>query len=184
MTPHYQFVHPGSCAKLIFMPSDEYDATPAEVRSFALLQIGLTAGFLLLLFFMLGGSDADFPPIWLTVALLALVALGAFLSERVWLTGSPLPADADPAELREEAVGVFAAQTVRKLLYCELPLLVAVIVTFVAGHGGWPIVIAGFPGMLVLTWEVWPTPRNTSMTAAMLDSQGADSRLVESFLDA
>jgi hypothetical protein len=165
------------------MPSDEYDATPGEVRNFALVQIGLTAAFLVLLFFMLGGSDADFPPIWLTVLLVALVGVGAFLSERVWLTGAPLPADSDPAELRDEAVGIFAAQTVRKLIYCEVPLLVAIVVTFVAGHGGWPLVIAGFPGILVLTWEVWPSPRNTSMTAAMLDSQGAESHLVESFLD-
>ncbi|MET0929500.1 MAG: hypothetical protein ABWX74_08275 [Aeromicrobium sp.] len=163
------------------MSSDDYESTPAEVRSFALLQMGLTAVFLVLLFFMLGGFDADFPPIWMTVLLVALVGVGAFLAERVWLSASPLPADADPAELRDEAVGVFASQTVRKLMYCEAPLLVAVVVTFVSDHGGWPLAIAGFPGLLVLTWEVWPTLRNTSLTAAMLDSQGADSQLVESF---
>ncbi|MET0448404.1 MAG: hypothetical protein ABW004_08350 [Aeromicrobium sp.] len=165
------------------MRSAETGDTPAEVRSFALLQIGVTAVFLVLLFFMLGGSDADFPPIWLTVLLVALVAVGAFLSERVWLTASPLPADVDPDEAREDAVGVFAAQTVRKLMYCEAPLLFAVVVTFVGDHGGWPLVIAGFPGLLVLTWEIWPSLRNTSLTAAMLDSQGAESQLVESFLE-
>ena len=165
------------------MPSVEYDATPAEVRSFALLQIGLTGGFLLLLFFMLGGDHAPFTPIWLTVVLVALVAVGAFLSERVWLSASPLPADTDPAEAERDAVGIFAAQTVRKLIFCETPMLVAVVVAFVTDHGGWPLVVAGFPGMLVLTYEVWPSPRNTSLTAAMLDSQGAESRLVESFLD-
>lgn len=158
--------------------------TPAEVRSFALVQIGITAVFLLLLFFMLGGSDADFPPVWLTVLLVVLVGVGTFLAERVWLTASPLPADVDPDEARQEAVGVFAAQTVRKLMYCEAPLLFAVVVAFVSGHGGWPLVIAGFPGLLVLTWEIWPSLRNTSLTAAMLDSQGAESRLVESFLEA
>jgi hypothetical protein len=59
-----------------------------------------------------------------------------------------------------------------------------VIVAFATDHGGWPVVIAGFPGLLVLTWEVWPSPRNTSMTAAMLDSQGAQSHLVESYDEA
>ncbi|MET0468542.1 MAG: hypothetical protein ABW075_03220 [Aeromicrobium sp.] len=166
------------------MASEVHESSPAEVRSFALLQIGLTAVFLVLLFFMLGGSDADYPPIWLIVLLVALVGVGAFLSERVWLTGSPLPADSDPAELRERAVSIFASQTVRKLIYCEAPLLVAVVIAFVTDHGGWPLVVAGFPGLLVLTWEIWPTPRNTSLTAAMLDSQGAESHLVESFLDA
>lgn len=164
------------------MASDEFDASPSEVRNFALLQVGLTAGFFVLLFFMLGGSDADYPPIWLVVVLVALVGLGAFMAERVWLTATPLPPDADPQDLQRDAIGIFAGQTVRKLMYCEAPLLIAVAVTFVGDYGGWPLVVAGFPGLLVLAWEVWPSPRNTSMSAAMLDSQGADSQLVESFL--
>ncbi|MCD9198424.1 hypothetical protein [Aeromicrobium wangtongii] len=163
------------------MPSVEYEATPSEVRKFALLQIVLTAVFFVLLFFMLGGDDAPFPPVWLTVLLVVLVGAGAVMAERVWLSSSPLPADADPDEARRDAVGVFAAQTVRKLTYCEAPLLIAVLVAFVTDHGGWPLVIAGFPGLLVLTWELWPSLRNTSLTAAMLDSKGADSQLVESF---
>lgn len=165
------------------MPREEFDATPAEVRNFALLQVALTAAFFVLLFFMLGGSDADYPPVWLSIALVVLVGVAAFLAERVWLSTSPLPADLDPAEQQRLAVGVFAGQTVRKLAICEAPLLIAVLVTFVTDHGGWPLVIAGFPGLLVLVWEVWPTLRNTSMTAAMLDAKGADSRLVESFID-
>ena len=166
------------------MPSDAYQSTPAEVRKFALLQIGLTAVFLAVLFFVLGGSDAAYPPIWLAVVLVALVAVGAVLAERVWLTASPLPADAGADEQHERALSIFATQTIRKLAYCEAPLLAAVVVAFVTDHGGWPLVIAGFPGLLVLTWEVWPSPRNTSLTAAMLDSQGAQSRLVESYEEA
>jgi hypothetical protein len=165
------------------MPSEEFDATPAEVRSFALLQVGLTAAFFVLLFFMLGGTAEDYPPVWLCLVLVALVGVGAWLAERVWLSSSPLPADADPAEARARAVGIFAGQTVRKLIYCEIPLLFSVLVGFVGGYGGWPLVVAGFPGLLVLAWEVWPSLRNTSMTAAMLDSQGAESHLVESFIE-
>jgi hypothetical protein len=163
------------------MPSVEYEATPSEVRKFALAQIVITAVFLVLLFFMLGGDGQPFPPVWMTVLILALVAAGAAMAERVWLSASPLPADVDPEEARRDAVGIFAAQTVRKLTFCEAPLLFAVLLGFVADHGGWPLVIAGFPGLLILTWELWPTLRNTSLTAAMLDSQGADSQLVESF---
>lgn len=165
------------------MPRDAFDASPAEVRSFALLQVGLTAGFLVLLFFMLGGSDADYPPVWMAVALVVLVAIGAVLAERVWLSAAPLSPELEPAEQERLAVGVFAAQTVRRLACCEAPLLIAVLVTFVVDHGGWPLVIAGVPGLIVLAWEVWPGLRNTSMTAAMLDSRGADSRLVESFVE-
>ncbi|MRK01301.1 hypothetical protein GEV27_07165 [Aeromicrobium sp. S22] len=165
------------------MPRDEFDASPAEVRSFALLQVGLTAGFFVLLFFMLGGSDADYPPTWMAVALVVLVGVGAFLAERVWMSAAPLDPDLAPADQHRLAVGVFAGQTVRRLAFCEAPLLIAVLVTFVTDHGGWPLVIAGVPGLLVLAWEIWPSLRNTSMTAAMLDSRGADSRLVESFIE-
>jgi hypothetical protein len=166
------------------MPSVEYESTPSEVRSFALVQIGLTAGFFVLLFFMLGGTSEPFPPVWLSVVLVVLVGVGAFLAERVWLSASPLEPATAPDDAQREAVGIFAGQTVRKLVYCEAPLLVAVGVAFVSDHGGWPLVVAGFPGLLVLAWEVWPSPRNTSLTAAMLDSRGAESQLVESFLDA
>ena len=166
------------------MSSAEYDATPAEVRRYAVLQLVLVGGFLVLLFFMNGGDDADFSPWWAVAVQLVLIGVGTFLAERVWLTASPLPADADPAALRDQAVGIFAAQTVRKLLYCTAPLLFGVVLALVTDHGGWPVAVAGFPGLLVLTWEIWPTVRNTSMTAAMLDSRGADSQLVESFREA
>lgn len=165
------------------MPSVEYDATAPEVRHFVLLQMALTAVFCLILFFVLGGIDkADLPPLWLSAILVVAVGIGAVLSERVWLTASPLPPDGDPERLRREAIGVFAGQTVRKLMYCDAPLLLAAIVAFVTDHGAWPLVIAGVPGLLVLAWEVWPTLRNTSLCAGMLDAQGADSRLVQSFL--
>lgn len=163
------------------MPSAEYDATPKEIRNFALLQVGLVAGFLVLLFFMLGGSDADYPPIWMCIALVVPIAVGAFFAERVWLTASPLDPDDSVRDQRGQAIGVFAGQTVRKLFYCSIPLLPAIAVAFAGDHGGWPLVIAGFPGVAVIAWETWPSLRNTSMTAAMLDSQGAESHLVESF---
>jgi hypothetical protein len=166
------------------MPSAEYDATPKEVRNFALLQIGLVGAFLVLLFFMFGGAVDDYPPTWLAIALVVPIAIGAFLSERVWLSASPLSADEPPFELRNQAVGVFAAQTVRKFFYCFATLLPAVVVTFVGDYGGWPLVIAGFPGLAVIGWETWPSVRNTSKTAAMLDSKGAESHLIESFLEA
>lgn len=163
------------------MPSVDYDATAPEVRHFVLLQMVLTAGFCVLLFFVLGGTDADLPPIWLSVTLVALVIVGAVLSERVWLTASPLPADGEPDRLRRDAIGIFAGQTVRKLVYCEAPLLIAAVIAFVTDYAAWPLVIAGFPGILVLAWEVWPSLRNTSIVAGMLEANGADSRLVESF---
>lgn len=164
------------------MPSVEYADNPRELRNFAMLQWVLTAGFLILLFWMLGGTDADYPPIWLAGVLVALVIVGAVFAERAWHSVRPLPADTAARDVRGEAVGIFAKLTVRKLIFCEAPLLIAVLVAFVTPYAGWPLVIAGFPGLLVLAWETWPSLRNTSMAAAMLDAAGAKSGLVDSFL--
>ena len=80
-----------------------------------------------------------------------------------------------------EAVGIFASQIVRKLAYCEAGVIFAVIVGFVTPYGGWPMLIGGVPGLALIAFETWPSLRNTSMTAAMLDSEGAESGLVEAF---
>lgn len=164
------------------MPSVEYADNPRELRNFAILQWVLTAGFFVLLFWMLGGTDADYPPIWLAAVLVVLVIVGAVFAERAWQSVTPLPAETAARDVRAEAIGRFAKLTVRKLIFCEAPMLIAVIVAFVTPYAGWPLVIAGFPGLLVLAWETWPSLHNTSMAAAMLDAAGAESGLVESFL--
>jgi hypothetical protein len=164
------------------MPSVEYADTPRELRGFAILQWLLTAGFLVLLYWMLGGTDADFPPYWLAGLLLVLVVCGTILAERAWLSMRALPSNIAESEAQSAAIGLFAKLTVRKLIFCEIPLLVAVFVAFVSPYAAWPLVIAGFPGLLVLAWETWPSLRNTSMAAAMLEASGAESGLVQSFL--
>jgi len=112
------------------------------------------------------------------------IALGAFFSERVWLTGKPLDPN-ESAETNEElAIVAYANQTVRKLIYCEAPLIFAVFASFVGNYGGWPVLIAALPGLIVQAWETWPHLRNTSMSAAILDPKGAESRLVENFVRA
>jgi hypothetical protein len=163
------------------MATAEYETTPSEVRNFALLQLGLTAVFLVLIYALIGGTDADFLPWWLLVVLLAAVAVGATLAERVWLSASPLPPADDRDALTARAVGIFAGQIVRKQAYCQAPILLAVLCTFVFPHGGWPIIVGGLPGLVVLAFETWPGLRNTSMTEAMLNAEGAEAGLVESF---
>ncbi len=164
------------------MAQNEYDATPRELRNFALLQIVLTAGFLAVLFWMLGGTDADRPHWGVWAGLLAAVAIGGVLADRVWLSADPLDPAADHDENRTIAVSVFAGQTVRRLLLCEAPMLIAVLVAFVTDTGGWPIAIAGLPGLIVMSFEVWPSLRNVSMTETMLDAGGASSDLIDSFV--
>jgi hypothetical protein len=164
------------------MPSIEYADDPRDLRNFAIVQWVMTAGFLALLFWMLDGTNADFPPTWLAAVLLALVVAGTVAAERAWRSVTPLRANTSGHEVRAVAVGQFAKLTIRKLIFCETPLLIAVIVAFVSSYAGWPLVIAGFPGLLVLAWETWPSLRNTSMAAAMLDAAGAESGLIESFM--
>jgi len=163
------------------MKTPEYETSPSEVRTFAFLQLGLTTVFLALLFLAFGGTDADLPPWWVITMLLAVVAVTGFMAERVWLSAAPMDPDADPDDLQVRAVGIFAGQIVRKLAWCEAGVIFAVIVGFVAPYGGWPMLIGGIPGLAVLAFETWPSLRNTSITEAMLDAEGAESRLVEAF---
>jgi hypothetical protein len=163
------------------MKSREYETSPSEVRTFAFLQLGLTAIFLALLFFAFEGTNANRPPWWLIAVLLVAIAISGFLAERVWLTATPMDPGRDPDELQSDAVGIFAGQIVRKLAYCEAGIIFAVIVGFVTSYGGWPMLIGGVPGLALLGFETWPSLRNTSMTAAMLEAEGADTGLVEAF---
>ncbi|MGB9011606.1 MAG: hypothetical protein WCB95_01930 [Aeromicrobium sp.] len=160
------------------MPDPE-ETSPAEIRNFVRLQLGLTALFLVILFALLGGTDSDRPAIWMIVLSLAIIALGAVLAERAWLRVTPLvPSTPDPGRA---ALDIYVSQTVRKFVYCEGALLVCVILAFASDRAGWLILIAGIPGLAVLAFETWPTDRNLSLTEAMLDAKGAKSGLLEGF---
>lgn len=162
----------------------EFDASPAEIRGFAVVQVLLVSVFLVLLYWAFGGRDGTIPPWWLIAPLLAAPAVAAFFAERVWLDARPLdPAD-PPEEVRNRAVSVFAGQTLLKLYFCTASIVFAIIIGFVfRSHGGWPIVIGGVPSLAVMAFEIWPSSRNTAMTEVMLNSNGAESGLVETFLN-
>ena len=165
----------------LLMRTREYETSPSEVRTFVFLQLGLTAVFLGLLFVAFGGTDADIPPWWVIALMLVVVAISAFFAERVWLSARPMNAGDDPSVLRSRSIGIFAGQIVRKLAYCEASIIFAVLVGFVGSYGGWPMLIGGVPGLLLLAFEIWPSLRNTSITEAMLEAEGADAGLVEAF---
>jgi hypothetical protein len=161
----------------------EFDASPAEIRGFAVVQVVLVGVFLMVLFWAFGGRDGAFPPWWLIVPLVAAPAAAAFFAERVWLDGRPLdPAD-PPDEVTSRAVSVFAGQTLLKLYLCTASIIFAIIIGFVfRNHAGWPILIGGLPSLAVMAFEIWPSTRNTAMTEVMLNANGADSKLVQAFL--
>lgn len=160
------------------MPAPQ-DTTPEEVRKLVVIQLGLTALFLIVVFALLDGLDSERPPIWLMVLPLVVLAGGAFLAERAWLGVKPLAPDAPVPQAA--ALQAFVALTVRKFAFCEGALLVCVIIAFASDRAGWLVVIAGIPGLLILAFETWPSARNLSLTAAMLDASGTESHLLESF---
>jgi hypothetical protein len=161
----------------------EFDASPSEIRAFALVQVLLVGVFLALLFWAFGGRDGNFPAWWLIIPLLAAPVGAAYFSERVWLEATPLD-PADPADAqKEQAVSVFAGQTLLKLYACTASIVFAFIIGFLfRQYAGWPIIIGGVPSLAVMAFEIWPSARNTSMTQVMLDANGADSGLSSSFL--
>lgn len=161
----------------------EFEASPAEIRAFAVVQVLLVGVFLALLFWAFGGRDGDFPAWWLIVPLVAAPAAAAFFAERVWLEAKPLSPEKTPEELRQEAVSVFAGQTLLKLYVCTASIIFAITIGFLfRSSAGWPIVIGGVPSLAVLAFEIWPSSRNTAMTQVMLDADGAESGLTQAFL--
>lgn len=166
------------------MAQKEYETTPAGLRTFVLVQVGVTTGICVLIFWLLGDVQEPFPPLWLVAALLVPVAVGAFFAERVWMRGRPINPSDDPEIQRDTGVAVLAGQTVRKTWICELPIMLAVFVAFLAGHSGWPILTTAPLGILVLAFETWPSLRNVAMTEIMLNAHGAQADVIDAFLKA
>ncbi len=160
------------------MPAPE-ETSPPELLKAVQVQLGLTALFLVVIFALLDGTDAARPPIWVMVLPLVVIAIGAVLAERAWLRVKPLAADAP--EPQRDALDAYVSQTMRKFVYCEGALLVCVLLAFASDRAGWLVAIAGPPGLAVLAFETWPSARNLSLTASMLDADGAESRLLENF---
>ena len=119
---------------------------------------------------MLGGTDADFPPIWLRSSCWSSGRRRRFLAERAWLRCDPLRPTPTDARRKPRRSDVFAAQTIRKLSICEAPLLVARHPRLRRRPRRLAHRHRRLPGhLLVLAWETWPSLRNLSLTAAMLD---------------
>jgi hypothetical protein len=156
--------------------------SPAEIRRMVLVQLALTTAFLVVVFVLLDGLDADRPPWWLLALPIVVVAAGAALAERAWLRVPPLAAETRDPE--QAALDAFVAQTTRKLVCCEGALLVCAVLAFISDRAGWLVLVAGVPGVLVLAFEIWPSARNLSLTEAMLDANGVRSGLLETFEDA
>ena len=163
------------------MPAAAKTSVP-EIRRLVAVQVALTAVFLLVVFVLLDGLDADAPSLWLIVVSLLVVVAGAVLAERSWLSVPALAATVpDP---QDAALQAYVAHTVRKFAYCEGALLVCVLLAFISGDAGWLVVIAGLPGLAVLAFETWPSLRNVSLAEVSLDADGASSGLVEQFVAA
>lgn len=163
------------------MPSQSTTDTARDIRKLSIIQLAITVVFLAVIFWLFNGAGDNYPPIWIPIFLVVAIGVAAFFSERVWLSTTPLDPAADSTENQIAALEIFTNQTVRKLIFSEIPLMIAVLMSFIGSWGGWPVLIAAVPGVAVQAWETIPHLRNTSRTAAVLDSNGAESRLVENF---
>ncbi len=159
----------------------EYDSSPKEIRNFAALQVVITAVFVLILYLALGGVDAPLPAWWVLLLLLLPTAVAAVLAERVWMSTPPLDPSEPAEEQRRRGVAIFAGHTVRRLAICQVPVIVSILVTFVAPWAGWPLVVGAVPAIALLAFETTPGLRSTALTEALLDTEGAESQLVEAF---
>ncbi len=163
------------------MPTESPATIAKDIRKFAIIQIVITTAFLIFIFWAFGGTQAARPPIWVFVLLLATIGVAAFFAEQVWLKVAALDPERTADDNQRLALDAFTSQTMRRLLISEAPLLVAVLTCFIGPWGGWPVLISAIPGLALQTFETYPSLRNTSMAAAIMDSAGAESRLIENF---
>lgn len=154
---------------------------PAELRRSATIHVGLTAAFLGVVIVLRGGTNASPPPWWLLVALLAIVAVGAAVAERVPYAADPIDPSLTGEKARDAAALALARQTLRRFVITGGPLVIVVLASFLFEHGGWPMILIGPIGVLVMAVETWPSRRNVSVSAALLEAEGARTGLVDAY---
>lgn len=161
--------------------------SPTELRRFVMVQWALALVFLIVMGIIskqLSGPGYVYPPVWLIAILMALVVTCAVVTERAYRSITPLDPDHTPETWQEQSMRVFASQTGRAAIVSVIPLLAAAVISvgWARLWGPWPIIVTALPALAILIWETWPHSRNTSITAAMLDADGAESGLVARFL--
>ncbi|HEY5979602.1 MAG TPA: hypothetical protein VIT41_08200 [Microlunatus sp.] len=131
------------------------------------------------MWFVLGDTLTEPTPWPLVIAVVAIGLIGDVVLRTFGYRTVVLPHGLSPAETIAQSRLSYQAALFRRMSVAELPLLIALALSF-ATYGGFYLVLFGAAVTLnLLVVHVWPSQRSVDRTAASLELDGADSRLRE-----
>jgi hypothetical protein len=129
--------------------------------------------------FVLGHTRTDPTPWPFVIAVVAIGLVGGAVLRTYGYRTVVLPRGLSAEETLARSRLSYQAALFRRMSVAELPLLIALALSFVT-YGGFYLVLFGAAMTLnLLVVHVWPTQRSVDRTAASLELDGADSRLRE-----
>lgn len=134
---------------------------------------------LVAMWFVLGHTLTDPTPWPFVIAVVAIGLIGELVLRTYGYRTVVLPRCLSPEETLARSRLSYQAALFRRMSIAELPLLIALALSFVT-YGGFYLVLFGAAVTLnLLVVHVWPTQRSVDRTAASLELNGANSRLRE-----
>ena len=163
------------------MPSTPTSATN-QLRTLRIMVGALLAAPLIIvlaMWFVLGHTLTDPTPWPFVIAVVALGLVGELVLRTFGYRTVVLPRGLSAADTMARSRLSYQAALFRRMSVAELPLLIALALSFVT-YGGFYLVLFGAAMTLnLLVVHVWPSQRSVDRTAASLELGGADSRLRE-----
>jgi hypothetical protein len=161
-------------------------STPAsatnQLRTLRIMVGALLAAPLVIvvaMWFVLGDTLTDPTPWPFVIAVVALGLVGELVLRTFGYRTVVLPRGLSAADTMARSRLSYQAALFRRMSVAELPLLIALALSFVT-YGGFYLVLFGAAMTLnLLVVHVWPSRRSVDRTAASLELGGADSRLRE-----
>jgi hypothetical protein len=161
-------------------------STPAsatnQLRTLRIMVGALLAAPLVIvvaMWFVLGDTLTDPTPWPFVIAVVALGLVGELVLRTFGYRTVVLPRGLSAADTMARSRLSYQAALFRRMSVAELPLLIALALSFVT-YGGFYLVLFGAAMTLnLLVVHVWPSQRSVDRTAASLELGGADSRLRE-----
>lgn len=122
-------------------------------------------------------------PSALAVIVAVVALLGAALAVRYIGYNLPaLPGGLPVANAATTSVREFSSSTILRAAICEVPMIIAVLISFALPPRSWLPLLVALPGSLLLFWlHAWPSPRTVAASEEALERDGAKSYLGEAF---
>lgn len=126
--------------------------------------------------------EVNYPSVW-AIVIVAVALVGAAAALRFTGYNLPsLPTGLPVANAAATSVREFSSSTILRAAICEVPMIVAVLVSFALPPRSWLPLLLALPGSLLLFWlHAWPGTRTVAACEHALERDGAKSYLAEAY---